>query len=123
MFQYRPYAGCHRMNNRHVEIVLRFDDIDDAPAAGAQEIDSVNVAMRLESVFDMTANLFAGQVIAPLKIDRYTQHRRYVETGSFEIIGEFIVDGTLIRRQAKKTPNAHRAQRFALAHTRGHDGN
>src|SRR6267142_3773159 len=123
MFQDRPYAGCHRMNNRHAEIVLGFDDIDDAPPAGAQEIDSVNVAMWQKGGFDMAVDLFAGQVIAPVKIDRYPQHRRHVETGSPKIIGEFVVDGALIRRQAEKAPNAHRAQRFAVAHTCGHDGN
>src|SRR5438309_12022301 len=123
MFQYRPYSGCHRMNNWHAEIVLRVDDIDDAPAAGAQEIDAVNVATRQESVFDMAIDFLAGQVITPLKIDRYAQHRRHVEAGGLEIIGEFVVDGALIRRQAEKASNAHGVQRVAVAHPCGHDGN
>src|SRR5690349_25067902 len=70
VLQNRPDAGSDRMNNRHSEIVFRIDDVRNAPSARAQEINSVHLPMRVKSFRDVTVDLFARQVVAPVEIDR-----------------------------------------------------
>jgi hypothetical protein len=38
LFLHVPDAGSHRMDHRQFEVVLHRDDIDDAPGAGAKQI-------------------------------------------------------------------------------------
>src|SRR5436190_18206615 len=123
MFQHRPYVGRDWMNNRNAKIALGIDDIGNPPSAGTQKVNPIDVAMRLESFFDVAVDLFARQLIPAVKVDRDPRHRRDIKPGLSEVSVELLVDRSLIRGQPEETPDPDCAQCFAMAHSGSNDRN